>query len=100
METGCPIPGAQVKVTDKKGRVAYLDLAYEAARVGCEYDGREVHTLEADVVHDLERRRWLGDLLGWRIVVARKESVFGMDPSFEVEVAQWLGITPLPRQVW
>ena len=42
VEAGCPIPRAQVKVADRKGRTAYLDLGYEAARVGCEYDGREV----------------------------------------------------------
>jgi len=38
--------------------------------------------------------------LDWRIAVARKESVFGLEPSFEAEVAQWLGLTPLPRQIW
>jgi hypothetical protein len=100
VEAGCPIPGAQLRVTDKKGRVAYLDLGYEAARVGCEYDGREVHTLATDAAHDLNRRNWLRDVLDWRIAVARKETVFGLDPSFDAEVAQWLGLIPLPRRVW
>jgi hypothetical protein len=100
VEAGCPMPTAQVRVADKKGRLAYLDLGYEAARVGCEYDGREVHTLAADVAHDLDRRGWLRDVLGWRIAVARKETIFGLEPSFDAEVALWLGLTPLPRQLW
>jgi hypothetical protein len=100
VEAGCPIPKAQLKVTDKKGRVAYLDLGYDAAHVGCEYDGREVHTLAADVADDLNRRSWLRDVLGWRIAVARKETVFGLESSFDAEVALWLGLTPPPRQVW
>ena len=100
LESGCPIPESQVRVTDKRGRWALVDLGYDDLRIGCEYDGREVHTLEADVAHDAERRRWLRDVLDWRIAVARKETVFGMDPAFELEVAGWLKVDPAPRQVW
>ncbi len=100
VEAGCPIPQAQVKVVDKRGRSAYLDLGYEALRIGCEYDGREVHTLADDVARDVDRRTWLRELLEWRIAVARKETVFGLEPSFEVEVANWLGLTAQPRSVW
>ena len=100
VEAGCPIPRAQVRVVDKGRRTAYLDLGYEDAKVGCEYDGREVHTLDEDVARDRDRRTWLREVLDWRIAIARKETTFGMEPSYEVEVAHWLGLTPLPRQLW
>jgi hypothetical protein len=100
VEAGCPIPRSQLKVVDKRGRIAYLDLGYEAAKVGCEYDGREVHSLDEDVARDVDRRTWLREVLDWRIAVARKEAMFGLEPSFEVEVAKWLGLTPRPRQIW
>ncbi|MBA2639456.1 MAG: hypothetical protein H0U77_05595 [Nocardioidaceae bacterium] len=100
VEAGCPIPKAQVHVIDKRGRYAYLDLGYELRKIGCEYDGREVHSLADDREHDAERRTWLRDIVDWRITVARKETVFCMEPSFEFEVAAWLGLTPLPRRRW
>jgi len=100
VEAGCPIPRAQVRVTDKRGRWALVDLGYDEFKVGCEYDGREVHTLNEDVARDSARRRWLREALDWRIAVARKETIFGMDPSFELEVAGWLKLNPEPRRVW
>lgn len=100
VEAGCPIPEAQVLVVDKRGRRGFVDLGFKERKVGCEYDGREVHTLAEDRQHDDERRMWLRDVLDWRIAVARKETVFSLEPSFELEVAGWLGITPLPRRLW
>ena len=48
VDAGCPIPRSQLWIVDVKGRRAALDLGYEHAKVGCEYDGREVHTLDED----------------------------------------------------
>ena len=99
VDVGCPIPRSQVWVVDVKGRRAALDLGYQHAKVGCEYDGREVHTLDEDTGGDERRRHWLRTALHWRIAVARKETVFGPEPSFELEVAEWLGVAPqLPRR--
>ncbi len=99
VDCGCPIPRSQLWITDVRGRRAAVDLGYEQAKVACEYDGREVHTLDEDTDRDDERRTWLRTAMDWRMAIACKESVFSQQASFELEVAGWLGIEPLlPRQ--
>lgn len=96
-DAGFPLPTAQFKVTDAYGRERFLDLAYPHLKIATEYDGREFHTAEYDVTHDASRRSYLSQVLGWRFVIARKESIFGTDASFEFELGKLLGMEPLAR---
>ncbi len=99
VDAGFPIPEPQFAVYDNAGTFrARLDDAYEAVRVGMEYDGREFHSDTPDTDHDAQRRNYLTDILGWRVRAARREEIFGDDPSFELEIGTWIGIPPqLPR---
>ena len=96
IDAGFPVPSAQVEVIDASGRVRYLDLAYVRRRIAIEYDGRQFHTADGDVVHDEDRRELVG-AVGYRFVVARRDDVLGEDDSFEREVGELLGMTPIPR---
>lgn len=97
IDAGFPIPEPQFVVVDRWGRERRLDLAYPIIKVGAEYDGREFHTEDVDVDHDDDRRDYLSTILGWRIVPARREGIFGEDTSFEDELGHHLGMTPRPR---
>lgn len=98
VDAGLPIPRAQTPVVDSSGDPrGWLDLAYEEWKVGMEYDGREFHSTKGDVEHDQERRQYFRDVLSWRIAVVRREDLFGSDMSFELQIGEWIGRTPLPR---
>jgi len=98
LDAGLPRPVCQFEVVDRFGRRRFLDSAYPEVKVGVEFDGREFHTDAHDREHDADRRNYLTTVLGWHIVVATTETIFGFDASFEREVAALLG-TParLPR---
>lgn len=100
VDCGLPVPEPQVWVIDVKGRRARLDLGYEQRRVGCEYDGKEVHTLEEDRRADRNKRRWLHDSMDWRVAVTDREGVFGRWLGFELEIANWLGYDNLHERWW
>ncbi len=100
LDAGLPRPTLQHEVVGDDGRSRFLDLAYPESLVGAEYDGRRHHTSDADVVHDLKRRSELERVHGWRIVVARREDVFGPDPSLEIDVAALLGETARLPRLW
>jgi hypothetical protein len=98
IDAGLPTPECQLTVKDRLGRnVARLDNGYRGAKVGFEYDGREWHEDDVAEEHDANRRSYLTDVLGWRLAIAKKAAIFGDDPSFERQIGEWLGITPLPR---
>ncbi|MBD8608262.1 hypothetical protein IFT73_15500 [Aeromicrobium sp. CFBP 8757] len=96
LDAGFPTPTAQLEVVDASGVTRFLDLAYRRRRIGVEFDGREFHTAEADLDHDADRRELIR-AVGFRIVVTRREQVFGTDTSFEDEVGALLGMTPIAR---
>jgi hypothetical protein len=99
IDAGLPTPESQLVIVDRLGReIARLDNGYAEARIGFEYDGREWHEDDVAQVHDEERRTYLRDVLGWRLSVAKKASIFGSDPSFEQQIGQWLGIVAQPRR--
>lgn len=100
LDAGFPRPEVQYWVVDRDGRRRYrLDLAYPHLLIGCEYDGAEDHSDPADVLGDANRRSWLRDVRGWRLVISRKEGVLGTDPQLELEVGRLLGREPvLPRR--
>lgn len=99
VDAGFPVPKPQFEVRDRFDQlIARLDHAYREARVGMEYDGREWHDDDEGKESDGGKRGYLRDGMGWRIAVGRQENIFGEDPSFEREIGEWLGITPLPRR--
>lgn len=99
VDSGMPIPISQFEVVDAFGQRRYLDHAYPEVLVGVEFDGREFHTDPVDRRHDTERRDYLTEVLGWRIIVARRDDIFGIDTTFEQTVGRLLGIPPrLPRR--
>ncbi len=101
IDAGLPLPRPQIPIMGVRGTVrAWLDLGYEQPKVAVEYDGREVHTEDVDTMHDAARREWVRQTFGWRIAVATKESVFSREPSFELEVAGWLGLEPVLPRSW
>ena len=96
-DAGFPPPRLQWVVELRDGRRRRLDLAYPKRLVGCEFDGRDFHTAEVDVEHDVRRRDELTREQGWRWVVATRDTIFGPDPSFEVRLGELLGLEPRPR---
>lgn len=98
-DAGLPAPDLQVVVVDRDGTEWRLDMAYVLRLIAAEFDGREHHTSPRDVAHDLWRRDILSDQLGWRFAVARRESIFGPDDSFERQLGEWLGV-PILRRWW
>jgi hypothetical protein len=100
LDAGFPRPEAQHEVTDHLGRTFFLDHAYPEVLVGVEYDGREFHTDDNDVAHDVERRDELSALYGWRWSVARREDIFGASTQFEERLGELLGIRPILPRRW
>lgn len=99
VDGGLGRPQPQYLVMDRTGRaVARVDLAYVAARVICEHDGAEFHSHEDDQARDERQRRYLTEVLGWRVVVSTRQTLFGQDNAFEREVGAHLGIEPAPRR--
>jgi hypothetical protein len=63
IDAGLPRPTTQIRVTD--GRiVAYLDMGWEQPMVALEYDGDH---------HRTDRRQYVSDRLGWRVIKVIKE---------------------------
>ena len=91
------MPELQVVVIDRDGVAWRLDHGYVEKLVAVEFDGRQHHTGSLDTAHDLTRRNPLSDQLGWRFVVARYETLFGPTNTFERQVGELIGFTPIPR---
>ncbi len=96
IDAGLPVPEAQLEIVDAAGQRRFLDLAYRRRRVGVEFDGRQFHTADLDLLHDSDRRTLI-EAIGYVIVIARYEDIFGTDPAFEQELGAILGVTPIPR---
>ncbi|QGG41712.1 type IV toxin-antitoxin system AbiEi family antitoxin domain-containing protein [Aeromicrobium yanjiei] len=97
LDAGLPPPEPQFEVIDDFGRSYFIDLPYPDVLIGTEYDGREFHTDEVHRRHDQGRRDYLSELYGWQWVIGTRERIFGDDTSFEHELGEALGITPLSR---
>ncbi|WP_229051168.1 hypothetical protein [Aeromicrobium sp. Leaf350] len=96
-DAGFPHPELQVVVIDRDGIERRLDMAYVLQLAAAEFDGRQHHTSATDTALDRDRRDPLSAQLGWRFVIARRESLFGPDDSFERRVGELIGFTPIPR---
>lgn len=97
LDAGFPPPEPQFEIVDDFGRSFFIDLPYPDLLIGSEFDGREFHTADAHRVHDQERRDYLSELYGWRWVIGTRARIFGPDTSFEDELGELLGMTPLKR---
>jgi hypothetical protein len=99
-DAGLPPPTLQHEVVLPDGSVRRLDLAYPELLIGSEYDGTVFHSHAADVAHDVERRREMTEIYGWRWVIGTRSRIFGPDSSFESELGELLGIPPLLPRRW
>ncbi|MFC5179011.1 hypothetical protein [Nocardioides taihuensis] len=75
-DAGLPRPQCQVPVPSPTGGWFYVDLGLEELRFGAEYDGEEFHGPQ-QAEEDAQRRLWLRDVQGWRLVVTRRANVYG-----------------------
>lgn len=95
-DVGLPRPMCQVPVESPYGTTWCIDLGLPEERFGAEYDGVDFHGPEqAD--HDEARRTWLRQGRGWRLVVARRDNVYGRHRDIEATLtreARALGILP------
>jgi hypothetical protein len=96
IDAGFPRPESQLEIVDAAGVRRFLDLGYRRLKVGIEYDGRQFHTADPDVVHDGDRRQQI-EAIGFVLVVARYDDVFGTDARLEHELGEILGVRPIPR---
>jgi hypothetical protein len=97
LDAGFPPPTPQFVVIDDFGRERRVDLPYPELLIGTEFDGREFHTDPIHRQEDEDRRGYLTELYGWRWVIGTRERIFGADTSFELELGDLLGMTPLSR---
>jgi hypothetical protein len=99
-DAGFPVPESQIVIFDQWGEeIARIDNGYRDAKVGTEYDGREWHDDDRAGDRDDKRRGFLESALGWRLLPARHADIFGDDPKYELQIGEWLGISPGPR-IW
>ena len=96
LDAGLPVPALDHQVLLDR-RKYYLDMMYLAQLVACEYDGREHHEGELNIVHDDDRRGLLKRRLGIQWVIATYERVFQPEDPFEVELGNLLGLPVRPR---
>ena len=75
-DAGLPPPTVQLPVRDAPGRVRRrLDLGWEEAEVGLEYDGEEGHAGRANLRADRRRHNFLPDD-GWAMFYATDLDVY------------------------
>lgn len=98
LDAGFPQPQIQFRILDSRGIWRRFDLAYEEYRVAPEYDGRENHSAEADQDADESRRDDFRHRLGWRFPIGTRESVFGKDPAYDLELGAMIRCAPRPRR--
>jgi hypothetical protein len=74
-DEGLPEPECQVEVAGPAGP-CFLDIGNRRHRLAAEYDGQEFHGDDRRE-HDAARREWMTRRQDWKIVVVRKENLFG-----------------------
>ena len=76
LDVSLPPPRCQIEIPAPNGSYYLLDMGLEDRRFAAEYDGEEFDG-EEQREHDKERRDWAREHLGWTIVVATRQNVFG-----------------------
>lgn len=79
-DAGLPRPECQIEVESPWGTSYRLDIGLEELLLAAEYDGELFHGAY-EVGGDTRRRDWMSGEFGWRIVVARKENLFGQNAN-------------------
>lgn len=92
-----PTPTPQVPVMRGGIEIYRIDLGVPELRYGCEYDGQEHHSAEADIVRDTARREDLAQRFGWDVEGVGKANVYGA--TRDVEEILHLGIERARRAV-
>ena len=82
LDVGLPRPTCQVEIPAPNGGYYLLDMGLRERRLAAEYDGEAFHG-EDQEEHDETRREWARDVLGWTIVVVRKDNLFGRSQNIE-----------------
>ncbi|GAA4352082.1 hypothetical protein [Angustibacter luteus] len=101
-DAGFPRPTAQIPIRNARNHVLYrLDLGFEDARRGVEYDGDEHHGSPAEQLADARRRDHLRAGFGWEVVGFHRGHVWGPSLALEHAVGQLLGLEPqIGRRRW
>ncbi len=92
-----PPPTPQVPVLRGGFEVYRIDLGVPELRYGCEYDGQEHHSTEADIAHDKRRRDDLAQRFGWDVEGVGRVNVYGA--ARDIEEILHLGIERARRAV-
>ena len=67
IDAGFPSPTTQIAVIGRSGKVAWIDMGWEAWRLGVEYDGDHHRTDRRQYVKDQRRLRML-EAMGWTVI--------------------------------
>jgi hypothetical protein len=87
-DAGLPPPTLQLPVCDTRGRPRrWLDLGWEKAKVGLEYDGEEAHEGERNRRDDARRHNWLEDD-EWAMFYATDLDIFRDHAALMAKVAR------------
>ncbi len=95
VDAGLPRPTVQVSLRDAAGREVYrLDMGFEGAKVGVEYDGTEHHLrTPAQRADDEARRADIEARFGWSVLVTHKDGVLGGRADLEDALMGMLGMS-------
>jgi len=86
-DAGLPRPTLQLPVLDARGRPRrWLDLGWEKAKVGLEYDGEESHEGEDERRSDRRRHNWLQDD-DWAMFSTTDADIYGRSAALTGQVA-------------
>jgi very-short-patch-repair endonuclease len=86
---GLPAPRVQVEVTDGSRRHR-LDVGWEDALVGAEFDGLEAHMTRQQLTADRDRHNWLTER-SWRLLHFTATDVYRQHERMVATVARHLG---------
>lgn len=92
VDGGLPEPQLQIRVATAGG-VFYLDMGYAEVRLGCEADGKAVHSAPEALFADRRRQNLLVDS-GWRILRFTWADVFGRMREIVLLVRRHLEAAP------
>jgi hypothetical protein len=84
VDSGLPVPTAQVKIYRGRRFVARVDWAYEEQKLALEYDG-DHHMEKATFRFDMERQRELAHL-GWRVLRFNADDVLRFPDRMVAEI--------------
>ncbi len=88
-DAGLPAPTPQLRVRTADGRSAFLDLGWDAWKVGIEHDGMDAHTGTEAELHDRHRHHALHGL-GWEVMTLNAADVMEHPRKWLTELRELL----------